>query len=327
MKKTLLSAIVLVAVTAALPWVLGDYGVNLATEVYIMAILAMSLGLLMGYAGLVSLGHAAFFGIGAYTVALLGPAIPSTIVLIGLSMVLAGIIAWVTGMIFIRTSRFYFLMITVAFGQLIFALIWQLKSWTGGADGHKVSAPLDFGFGEMGSPLALYAVMAVAMVIVYVFLRVFVNSPAGRIVQGVMDNENRMTALGYNVRFYKVLAYTVAGAIAGLAGSLYAYFNLFVSPELTGWMFSGQVMMMVIIGGVGTLMGPAVGAALFIILQNFISSYTERWPIILGALLVTLVLVGRGGIVHWVGLARTKIFVRQKEASLQKSSSGHLYGK
>ncbi|MBX6394372.1 MAG: branched-chain amino acid ABC transporter permease [Alicyclobacillaceae bacterium] len=327
MKKIVLSTVLLAVLAAALPFVLGDYGINLMTEIYIMAILAMSLGLIMGYAGMVSLGHAAFFGIGAYTVALLGPHLPNVYALLALSILLSGIVALATGAVFIRTSRFYFLMITLAFGQLLYALAWQLKPWTGGADGHKVSAPLDFGFGEVASPVGLYAVMAVAFLLVYVFLRLFVDSPAGKIVKGIMENETRMAALGYHVRAYKLLAYALAGAVAGLAGALYAYFNLFVSPDLSGWMFSGQVMMMVIIGGVGTLLGPVVGAALFIVLQNLISSYTERWPILLGALLVGLVLVGRGGIVHWFELLGMKIIQRHRGPGVPESSSRGLEGR
>lgn len=285
---------------------LTDYGVDLSAEIYIMAIFAMSLGLIMGYAGMVSLGHAAFFGIGAYTVAILGAYVPNVYLLILASLILSGLLALITGAIFIRTSNFYFLMITLAFGQLVFALAWQLERWTGGADGMKVPTSMNFGFGDIVSPLGMYYVMAVAFILVYILLRTFVNSPAGKITKGVMDNESRMKALGYNIRVYKLLAYSVSGALAGFAGSLYGYYNLFVSPDLSYWGFSGEVMVMVIIGGVGTLLGPAIGAGLFIILQNFISTYTERWPLIMGILLVILVLAGKGGILQWLDYLKLK---------------------
>lgn len=311
MKKNALFILSLLVVVSILPLVLTDYGIDLTAEIYIMAIFAMSLGLLMGYAGMVSLGHAAFFAIGAYTVAILGAYIPSVYILILTSIIISGLIALLSGALFIRTSHFYFLMITLAFGQLIFALAWQLGRWTGGADGMKVAATLNFGFGDVVSPLGIYFIMGAAFILVYILLRFFVNSPAGKIVKGIMENESRMSALGYNVRVYKLLVYSLSGSLAGFAGSLYGYFNLFVSPDVSYWKFSGEVMIMVIFGGVGTLLGPAIGAGLFIVLQNFISTYTERWPIILGALLVVLVLVGKGGIIHWLSYFRDKFFIRK----------------
>jgi branched-chain amino acid transport system permease protein len=320
MSKRLQAVLWLTLGVGIAPLILTSYGITLATEVLIMAILAMSLGLIMGYAGMVSLGHAAFFGIGAYTVAILGPVLQNVYALILIAMLLCSVVALLSGAIFIRTSHFYFLMITLAFGQLLFALFWQLKTWTGGADGMKVSATLDLGFGEIISPLGMYFVMAVAFLLIYIVLRLFVHSPAGRIIKGVMENESRMKALGYNVRFYKLLAYTISGAIAGFSGSLYAYFNLFASPDLSYWMFSGQILIMVIIGGVGTLLGPAIGAGLFIILQNYISSYTERWPMIMGILIVALVLAGRGGVAHWLTYFRSKLRrgAKDKDASMSQ---------
>lgn len=295
-----------------MPLILSDFGMNLVTEIFIMAIFAMSLGLIMGFAGMVSLGHAGFFGIGAYLVAILGQHIGNTYLLLFFSIVVSGIIALITGAVFFRTSKFYFLMITLAFGQLVYALFWQMKSLTGGADGMSVSAILNFGLGDLFSPLSIYYVMGVAFIIAYLLLRLFVESPAGKITKGIMENESRMQALGFNVQIYKLMVYTLSGSMAGLSGALYSYFNLYVSPDLSGWLFSGQVMMMVIIGGVGTLFGPAIGAGVFIFLQNFISSYTERWPMIMGVLLVILVMAGKGGIIHWLQHIQKAVFSRKK---------------
>lgn len=319
MKKIIIYTILLALLVIIVPFVISDYGVNLTAEIFIMGIFAMSLGLIMGFAGMVSLGHGAFFGIGAYTIAILGQYIPNTYLLLLISVLISGVIALITGAVFIRTSKFYFLMITLAFGQLMFALFWQMKSWTGGADGMSVSAIMNFGFGEIVTPLAIYYIMGAAFVCAFILLYLFVNSPAGKITKGVMENESRMNALGYNIRIYKLLAYSLSGALAGLAGSLYAYYNLYVSPDLSGWMFSGQVLNMVIIGGVGTLMGPALGAGVFIFLQNYISSYTERWPLIMGALLVILVLVGKGGILHWIQHFSNSFLSRKKSKSQQSS--------
>lgn len=295
-------AALLAALVLVLPLVLPSFGVSVATEVFIMAIFAMSLGLIMGYAGLVSLGHAAFFGVGAYTVALLGERILSVYVLVGAALLLSAAVALLSGALLIRTSGAYFLMLTLAFGQVLYAVAFQMRPITGGADGMSVAATLDFGFAEVASELGLYYLMGVAFLLCYLFLRLFVASPAGKAVKGIMENESRMRALGYNVRSYKLLAYTISGVMAGFAGALYAYFNFYVSPELVGWLFSGQAMIMVIVGGVGTLLGPAIGAGVFIVLQNYLSSYTDRWPLIMGAIFVIFVLVGRGGVVHWLDL-------------------------
>jgi branched-chain amino acid transport system permease protein len=312
-KKNILYVILFSILLYVVPLVFSDYGVNLIAEIFIMGIFAMSLGLIMGYSGMVSLGHAAFYGIGAYTVALAGKYITNTYLLILLAILLAGFIALLTGAIFIRTSKFYFLMITLAFAQLIYALFWQLKDLTGGADGKSVSSVMNFGFGDIVDPKLMYYVMGIAFLAAFILLRLFVGSPAGKMIKGVMENESRMRALGYNIRVYKLLAYSLSGAMAGLAGALYAYFNAFVTPDLSGWLLSGQLMMMVIIGGVGTLVGPAIGAGLYIFLQNFISTYTERWPLIMGILIVLLVLVGKGGIIHWVYLLKAKLFNRKRK--------------
>lgn len=311
-KKAIYTTLLLIFIVIAMPLILSDFGMNLVTEIFIMAIFAMSLGLIMGFAGMVSLGHAGFFGIGAYLVAILGQHIGNTYLLLFFSIVVSGIIALITGAVFFRTSKFYFLMITLAFGQLVYALFWQMKSLTGGADGMSVSAILNFGLGDLFSPHSIYYVMGAAFIIAYLLLRLFVESPAGKITKGIMENESRMQALGFNVQIYKLMVYTLSGSMAGLSGALYSYFNLYVSPDLSGWLFSGQVMMMVIIGGVGTLFGPAIGAGVFIFLQNFISSYTERWPMIMGVLLVILVMAGKGGIIHWLQHIQKAVFSRKK---------------
>jgi branched-chain amino acid transport system permease protein len=290
-----------------------------------MAIFAMSLGLIMGYAGLVSLGHAAFFGIGAYTVAILGDYVGNTYLLLLAAVVLAALIAFISGYFFIRVSQFYFLMITLAFGQLLYAVIWQMKPITGGADGRSVSPVLNFGWGEIIDPEAMYYVMAVIFTLVYLILRLFVYSPMGQTVKGVMENESRMKMLGYNADAYKLVAYTLSGAVAGVAGAFYAYYNVFVSPELVDWLFSGQVLVMVIVGGMGTLFGPAIGAGFFVVLQNYMSTYTERWMLIMGLIFIIFVLVGRGGIIHLLMDLWQRIRPGQahrRKADINQSESG-----
>lgn len=312
MKKILISTSILVLVILIAPFVLTVYGVYLATEIAILAIFAMSLGLILGYAGLITLGHAAFFGIGAYTVAIAGQYFSDTYVLFIISILLSGITALISGAIFLRTSKFYFLMITFAFGQMIYALVYQ-SSWTGGNRGTDVPVTLNFGFGEITSPIGLYFVMCFFFVIFYVLLRFFVNSPTGKIVKGIMENESRMRALGYNTLVYKLLVYTLSAIIVSVSGSLFAYFNMFVSPGITNWTFSGEALLMIIIGGVGTLFGPVIGASFYVVLQNYISTYTEYWLLILGVILVILVLIGRGGIIHWIRHFGENIFFSKKK--------------
>lgn len=321
MRAALRNTLILLAIILILPLVLSNYGIYLSSEIYIMAIFAMSLGLIMGYAGLVSLGHAAFFGIGAYTVALLGDYVSNTYVLVLAAILFAALIALISGYFFIRVSQFYFLMITLAFGQLLYALIWQFKPLTGGADGRSVSPVLDFGWGPIVDPLVMYYVLAVFFALVYFILKLFVLSPLGHAVKGVMENESRMSMLGYNTRNYKLVAYTLSGAIAGLAGAFYAYYNVFVSPELVQWLFSGQVLIMVIVGGTGTILGPGLGAAFFVVLQNYISTYTERWMFIMGLIFIIFVLIGRGGLIHlFLDLWKR---IKPKQKQLRKVQDEH----
>lgn len=281
-----------------LPLVLPPFGVGIFTEIFIMAIFAMSLGLILGYAGLVSLGHAAFFGAGAYTVALLGQYVVNTYLLLVAAIVVAALLAFISGALFFRSTGAYFIMLTLAFAQVLFAVVFQAEPITGGSDGMNVVAVLDLGFGEITGGLGLYYVMGVALLGSYLLLLLFVASPVGKVVRGVMENELRMRTLGYNTFSYKLYVYTLAGAMAGFAGALYAYFNFYVTPDVLGWVFSGLALIMVIVGGAGTVLGPALGAAFFIILQNYVSFYTEYWALIMGLVFIFFVLLGRGGLIH-----------------------------
>ncbi|WP_236595956.1 branched-chain amino acid ABC transporter permease [Paenibacillus sp. EPM92] len=300
MRKHAYFFLAMIIMVLVLPLILSSFGTNLATEIFFMAVFALSLGLIMGYTGLVSLGHAAFFGTGAYTVALLGEHIGNTYVLLLAALVFSGLLALISGALFIRTTGGYFLMITLAFGQMLFAFAFKMKSWTGGADGMQISVSPDFGFGPITSTHGLYYLAGVGFLLCYLLLLLFVNSPIGKIVKGIMENETRMKALGYQTRNYKLIAYSLSGTLAGFGGALYAFINSFVSPDLMFWIFSGQALIMVIVGGVGTLLGPVVGVVFFIILQNYVSSYTERWQLIMGIIFVAFVLYGRGGIVQLV---------------------------
>lgn len=298
MNKNTVISLVAVVLILALPGSLSTYGVRLAGELFIMSIFELSLGLLMGYAGLTSFGHASFFGTGVYVIAILSKYVTNTYVLIAAAVVITGLLAWTAGLLFVRITGTYFFMLTLAFNQLLYVFFYKIKSLAGGADGMSISVKPDFGFGPISTPIGRYYVMAVAFILCFIFLHYLINSPTGRIVIGVKENHSRMRALGYNTNYYKVLVFTISGMMAGFAGSLYAFSNRFASPEIISWGLSGQALIMVIIGGAGTLIGPPIGAAIFVVLQSYISSYTERWPIIMGALFLGLVFLGRGGAAH-----------------------------
>ncbi|HEY7038003.1 MAG TPA: branched-chain amino acid ABC transporter permease [Methylomirabilota bacterium] len=302
-----LAAFGLVLVALALfPLGAGNYPVKLLQEILIMGIFAMSLDLLMGYAGMVSFGHSAFFGIGGYVAALAlarSPGLTSALLLPALA---AGLAALMIGFFSIRVSGVYFIMLTLAFSQMFFAYTFQV-SWLGAEDGlvgipRPVVPGWDLGSlrGFHGYLLALVAVIALAL------WRV-VRSPFGHVLRGIHDNEARMAALGYPVDRYKLLAFVIAGVIAGVAGSLYTQFNGSITPDAFYWKTSGEALLMVIIGGTGTLGGAMLGAAAFILLQSLVSTYTERWMLILGATFILFVLFAPGGI---VGALRGRIGLR-----------------
>ncbi|MEB3100563.1 branched-chain amino acid ABC transporter permease [Ferviditalea candida] len=318
MNKNKVLSIAAAIVILLLPSILSTYGIRLGGELFIMSIFALSLGLLMGYAGLTSFGHASFFGTGLYVVAILGKYITNTYVLILAAIVITGLLAWVTGLLFVRVPGSYFFMLTLAFNQLLYVFFFKLKSF-GGADGMAINVNPDLGFGPIVSPVGRYYLTAIAFILCFIFLKYFIDSPTGRIVIGVKENQSRMKALGYNTLYYRVLAFTMTGMMAGFAGALYAFSNRFASPESISWMLSGQVLIMVIIGGSGTLIGPPIGAAVFVVLQSYISSYTERWPVIMGVFFLVLVFLNRGGIGHILIRLWNRAFPDRERTAARKS--------
>ena len=286
---------------AALPWIAGSYPVKLAQEILIWGIFAMSLDLLMGYAGMFSFGHSAFFGLGGYVAALAlrgwSPSLASALVLPAVAAAAAGL---VVGYLSIRVSGVYFIMLTLAFSQMFYAAAFN-AAWLGASDGLPgIPRPrlpgLDL---DRTEEFHLY-VLAFFAATAGVLARV-VRSPFGRVLRGIEDNERRMVAVGYAIDRLKLTAFVVAATIAGIAGSLEAQFNGDISPEALFWTTSGEALLMVIIGGAGTLAGPVLGAAAFIGLQSLMSSYTEHWMLILGAAFIAFVLWAPDGL---LGLAR-----------------------
>jgi branched-chain amino acid transport system permease protein len=295
--RTRAAALIALVALLLLPLVLSDYSRALVSEIFIFAILAMSLDLLLGFTGLMSLGHAAFFGLGAYAVAVLGAQLGLNAWL-GLlaGVALAGAGAALIGFFCVRTGGIPFLMLTLAFSQLVFSVALKWRDVTGGSDGLAIAErPSFLGF-DLSNSLAMYMMALAFFVLVYWGLRRLLNAPLGHAFIGVRENETRMQAIGYSTRTYKLLSFTIAGAIAGLAGGLYAIFNGFISSDALYWTASGDILIMTMLGGAGTLVGPALGAATFLLMKNVVSSYSEHWLAIIGATFICCVMFFPGGL-------------------------------
>ena len=305
-KLRALGCAVLVAAVAAFPLWAGNYPVKLLQEILIWGIFAMSLDLLMGYAGMVSFGHSAFFGVGGYVAALALIKSPGLVSALLLPAAAAAVAALVIGFFSIRVSGVYFIMLTLAFSQMFYAVAFQ-AAWLGAEDGLVgVPRPAVLGW-SLTHPMAFNLYLLGLVVLATVLLHRIVRSPFGHVLRGIHDNEARMQAVGYAVNRYKLLAFVIGGTVAGVAGALYAQLVGSISPDAFLWTTSGEALLMVIIGGTGTLSGAMLGATAFILLQSMVSSYTERWMLILGLTFVLLVLFAPGGI---LGALRGRVGIR-----------------
>ncbi len=289
------------ALLLALPlaaYSVGDtFYVGMATRVLVFALAASSLNLILGFGGMVSFGHAAFLGIGAYSVAILMQnGIASAWIAWPLAILLTALVSLLIGWVSLRTQGVYFIMITLAFAQMLYYLVISLKAY-GGDDGLSLAARSSVGGGiDLSNDVHLYYLSLGALVMAIVFMVRLLNARFGHALQAIRENEVRMTALGFAVFRYKLAAFTLAGAVAGLAGVLFANLNGFVSPAMMQWSQSGMLMMMVILGGVGHLYGGVIGAIAFLLLEEFLSHYTMHWQLGLGAVLLAVVLFAPNGI-------------------------------
>ncbi len=299
MKSCLISPAVWISlpVFLILPLAMGSFGITFITQVIIFAVFAMSLDLLIGYTGLMSFNHATFFGVGAYTVAILSKSAVNFWAALFAGICVPMLLAALLGMIVLRSSGPYFLLITLAFNQMVFAAAWKWRSLTGGDDGLSGIPRPDPGLhiSMWNQDYFYYLVLIIALFAVFITWKL-VKSSFGRSLIGIRESESRMQALGYNTRLIKWLIYIIAAGLAGLAGILYVYFNGFISPLELNWTMSGLVILMVIIGGPGTLGGPIIGAAIILFLQQMISSYTEHWPLVMGIIFVLCVLYTNEGV-------------------------------
>jgi branched-chain amino acid transport system permease protein len=291
------------ACLALFPLTGSTFYIQLFTKIMVMAIFAMSLDLIVGYTGLVSLGHSAFFGFAGYVLALTAPKYEAVSLWLTLPACVAatGALALVIGSLVLRTTGVYFIMVTLAFAQMLYYLFHDTKLG-GGSDGIYLYARPSLAIGEF-SPINLanhahyyYFVLAL-MLAVYFLLRRVLASPFGRVLVSIKANEARVKSLGFQVFNYKLGAFVLAGALAGLAGYLAACQFGFVNPEILSWHYSGVVLMMLILGGMGRLYGAVIGAFAFILVQEFFSyqdifgEYAKRWQLALGSFIVLVVLL------------------------------------
>jgi branched-chain amino acid transport system permease protein len=287
---------------ALFPFAGATFYTELVTKVMILAIFALSLDLLVGYTGLVSFGHAAFFGVGAYTLGLLAPKYEAANFWLTLPLAIgvAGMAALLVGAFVVRVKGIYFIMVTLAFAQM-FYFVFHDTRFGRGSDGismnfKPVATIGDFTPFDLSNATHVYYLAFTAMLIVFVFLRLLLRSTFGRALQGVRSNEQRMRSLGFPVYRYKLASFAMAGALAGLAGYLSALQFGFVNPELLSWHQSGNVLLMLILGGLGSLYGAVVGAFAFVALQELFSSLTTHWQLLLGGTIILLVIFLPGGL-------------------------------
>ena len=293
------SSLVLCA-SMALPFVADAIGesfyITLATRILIFALAATSLNLILGFGGMVSFGHAAFLGVGAYTVAILTQmGLTDAWLVWPVAMLVAGLFAFLIGAVSLRTQGVYFIMITLAFAQMVYYLVVSVKTY-GGDDGMPLLTRSHVGMWDMSIDTNFYCVTLAVCVVTRVLITRLLNARFGHVLQAIRDNEVRMQSLGYAVFRYKLCAFVISGALAGLAGALFANQSGFVSPAMMQWSQSGMLMMMVILGGVGHLYGGVWGAIVFLLLEETLSHFTIHWQLGLGALLLAVVLLAPNGL-------------------------------
>ena len=281
------------------------YYVAFGTRVLIYALIASSLNLLIGYGGMVSFGHSAFVGAGAYTVAMLMPAgIVSAWLLWPASLLAGALLAFLIGAVSLRTRGVYFIMITLAFAQMAYYLVLSLRA-LGSDDGLILSNRPSLGFLDLDNDTTFYYGTLAILLAALAALRALLNAPLGRALQGIRDNETRMAAIGFGTYRIKLLVFVIAGAAAGLGGGLLASLNGLVGPDLLHWTESGLLMIMVILGGAGRLLGGVLGAAVLLGAEEAIAEHTIHWPLGIGVVLLAVVLFAPNGIMGSLsGLAR-----------------------
>ncbi|HMB75091.1 MAG TPA: branched-chain amino acid ABC transporter permease [Kiloniellaceae bacterium] len=290
----------------------GFFAREIVAEIAILAVLAISLDVVAGFGGMVSLGHGAIMGVSAYSYGVLTviyglPPLPSALAAVAAAAVFGTLVGWVTG----RSSGIFFIMATLAFGQMAYTLVFKSR-WLGGDDGMAGLPRFDLAWLgiDMGSSLtfALFAILLIAAS--YIAAAWVLRSAFGRTLAGIHANESRMKALGVNTVIHRARAMGFSSLLAGVAGIVAAQHTQYISPELLFWTVSGEVLIVVILGGIGTLIGPMVGAVAFVLLKHQASNYTDYWHMVIGLILIAVVVAGGRGLYgqaeHWLGRGARK---------------------
>jgi branched-chain amino acid transport system permease protein len=301
-KAKMIGLLLAFLILAVLPPFYSSYWITLFTQMLIFAILAMSLDILLGYTGLSSFGHAAFFGAAAYVVAILSTRYKmGFLVCFTSGIALTTGISAIFGLLVAHATGVYFLIITLALGMTLWGLAFRWVSMTGGDNGISGIARPDLGLPlSLKDPLTFYYVILAFFLISLILMAVLVRSPFGHSLKGVRESESRMRVLGYHTWLHKYLSYICSAAFGGFAGALWAYFNGFTSPYDMDLTASIEIILMVILGGPGTLIGPALGAGIIVFLKNFISAYTQRWLLILGTIYILTILYAPQGLMNLI---------------------------
>ena len=284
------------------------YVLSLVSRVMIFAIAALALDLLIGYGALVSFGHAAFMGLGAYAVGILSShGIQDALISLPVALGVSALFAFLTGIVCLRTRGVYFIMITLAFGQMAFFTASSLAPY-GGDDGLTIRVRSTLaGFPIFSGDRSLYYICLACLLGAYLLCRALVGSRFGRVYRGARENPLRVSTIGFEVYRYQLVAYVIAGALGGLSGFLLGNATDFVSPAYMSWQRSGELLIMVIFGGIGTLNGAIVGAAAFLLVEEWLSGITEHWKVIFGPLLVLVAVFAPGGLLGLVARLRRMI--------------------
>lgn len=300
--RRLLLPVLVFVLLALIPFLWGDrFVLGLVTRAMIMGIAALSLDLILGYGAMVSFGHAAFLGLGAYAVAILfDHGIVEAAIAFPVAILVGAAFALVTGAISLKTRGVYFIMITLAFGQMAYFTATSLSAY-GGDDGLRMFHRSEvFGTRLLASDVTFYFVVLGTLVACYLLLAAIVASRFGRVLRGAKENERRMRALGFDPFRYRLAAYVMSGAICALAGALFANLGMFVAPAYMTWQRSGEFIAMVVLGGMGTLVGPIIGAIGVTLVEEWLAAVTQHWKAIFGPLVILVAIFARGGIVKLI---------------------------
>lgn len=316
----------LFAAGAAMPLVLKQYHLNMLTEIIVFALYAVSYNLLLGYAGLLSFGHAMFFGTGAFTIAVALIRIPGLSIwsAIGLAIAVTTLVGFVAGGLLLRHKGSYFALLTLAFNSIFYAIATKWHSVTGGDDGLSMTRPdLALGFAtiDLSGITSFYYFTLVILGAAIVFCWYFTQTAMGQTVLMIRENEERMKFLGYNTNISRLILFTFTGAVAGLAGAFYSLHFQFCSQSAISVDMTTTVLLMTFVGGTGTFWGPMLGALVYIVLQNNLSEITDRWPLFMGLIFVAMVLFMPGGLTQIVQSVKNLFAGNGREKTLSVKES------